>query len=185
MFFKLPDQAPGRIPAYVQYNTRDLERANLYKPAPYLSIHHCHALDLIRLRSQAWPQYIPTHLHLSGRKVRQEYQHRHCEYCHQQGVLGDETHIFLRCPATASLIGETVAQIDKKLRLFDVLPWSSFTDTKRVSILLGNPPPSLIKKHTKGWMQESQVCPLAPHIHDEASVARTQSSSPTPTSFGI
>jgi hypothetical protein len=69
MFFKLPAQAPGRIPAYVQYNTRDLERANLYKPAPYLSVHHGHALDLIRLRLQACPQYIPTHLHLSGRKV--------------------------------------------------------------------------------------------------------------------
>jgi len=40
-----------------------------------------------------------------------------------------------------SLIGETVAQINKKLRLFDALPWSSFTDTQRVSILLGNPPP--------------------------------------------
>ena len=53
-----------------------------------------------------------------------------------------------------SLIDETVAQIYKKLRLFDVLPWSSFTDTQRVSILLGNPPPSLLKKYTKGWMQE-------------------------------
>jgi len=83
MFFKLPSQAPGRIPAYVQYNTRDLERTNLYKPAPYLSKHHGHALDLIRLRAQACPQCIPTHLHFSGRKVRQEYQHRHCKYCHQ------------------------------------------------------------------------------------------------------
>ena len=154
MLFKLPTQAPARIPAYVHYNTRDLEQVNLCKPASYLSIHHGHALDLIRLRTQTWPQYIPTHLHFSGRKVRQEYQHRHCEYCHQQGVLGDETHVFLRCPATASLIGETVVQINKKLRLIDVLPWSSFTDTQRVSILLGNPPPSLLKKYTKGWMQE-------------------------------
>ena len=43
MFFKSPTQAPGRIPAYVQYNTRDLERANLYKPAPYLE--HCIVLN--------------------------------------------------------------------------------------------------------------------------------------------
>jgi hypothetical protein len=70
MLFKLPTQAPGRLPAYVQYNTTDLERINLYKPAPYLSIHHGHALYLIRLRKQAWPQYIPTHLHFSGRKAR-------------------------------------------------------------------------------------------------------------------
>jgi hypothetical protein len=146
--------APGRFRAYVQHNTTDLERVNLYKPAPYLSIHHGHALDLIRLRTQAWPQYIPTHLHFSGRKERQEYQHRHCVYCQQQGVLGDETHIFLRCPATGSLIGETATQINRILRLFDAPPWSSFTDTQRVSILLGNPPPSLLQKYTKGWMQE-------------------------------
>jgi hypothetical protein len=139
----------------------------LYKPAPYLSIHHGHALDLIRLRTQAWPQYIPTHLHFSGRKGRQEYQHRHCTYCHQQGVLGDETHIFLRCPATSSLISETAIQINKILRLFDAPPWSSLTDTQRVSILLGNPPPSLLKKHTKGWMQE-----CVPLLHTYATKLR-------------
>ena len=89
------------------------------------------------------------------------YQHRHCEYCHQQGVLGDETHIFLRCPATASLIGETVAQINKKLRLFDVLPWSSFTDTQRVSILLGNPPPPSSKNTRRGGCRS--VSPYSTH----------------------
>jgi len=93
------------------------------------------------------------HLHFSGRKARQEYQHRHCRYCHQQGILGEETHIFLKCPATANLIEETAVQINKKLRLFDALTWSPFTDTKRVSILLGNPP-SLLKKYMKEWMQE-------------------------------
>jgi len=169
MNFKSPTQAPGRFPSYVQYNTRDLERVKLYKPAPYLRIHHGHALDLIRLRTQAWPQYILTHLHFSGRKVRQEYQHRHCEYCHQQGALGDETRIFLRCPATASLIGETAAQINKILRLFDALPWSSFTDTQRVSILLGNPPGPLPPEEIHEGV-DARVCPLAPYIHDEASV---------------
>ena len=130
-------------------------------------IHHGHALDLIRLRTQAWPQYIPTHLHFSGRKGRQEYQYRHCVYCHQQGALGDETHIFLRCPATASLIGETAIQINKILRLFDALPWSSFTDTQRVSIVLGNPtlPPQGIHEGMDAGMRS-----LAPHIHDETSV---------------
>jgi len=68
MNFKSRTQAPGRFQAYVQYNTTDLERVNLYKPAPYLSIHHGHALYLIRLRTQAWSQYIPTHLHFSGGK---------------------------------------------------------------------------------------------------------------------
>ena len=184
MLFKLPTQAPARIPAYVHYNTRDLEQVNLCKPASYLSIHHGHALDLIRLRTQAWPQYILTHLHFSGRKVRQEYQHRHCEYCHQQGVLGDETHVFLRCPATASLIGETVVQINKTLRLFDVIPWSSFTDTQRVSILVGTPPtpPPLPPQEIHEGV-DAGVCPCAPHIHDEASVPPRHLI--TPTSFGV
>jgi len=165
MNFKSRTQAPGRFHAYVQYNTTDLERVNLYKPAPYLSIHHGHALDLIRLRTQAWPQYIPTHLHFTGRKGRQEYQHRHCVYCHQQGALGVETHIFLRCPATASLISKTAIQINKILQLFDALPWSSFTDTQRVSILLGNPtlPPQGIHEG-----MDAGVCSLDPHIHDKA-----------------
>ncbi len=52
---------------------------------------------MIRLRVQAWPQYIPTHLHFSCRKAQPQYQHRYCEYCHQPSALGDETHIFLKC----------------------------------------------------------------------------------------
>ena len=88
--------------------------------------------------------------HRSG---RQEYQHRHCVYCHQK-TLGDETHIFLKCPVTANLRSDTATQIDQILRLFDAPPWSSLTDAQRISILLGNPPTSLLKKYTKGWMQE-------------------------------
>jgi len=75
-------------------------------------------------------------------------------YCQQQHVLGDETHIFLRCPATASLLDEITRQITRKLRLFDAPPWTSFTDTQRLGILLGNPPSSLLKKHTQQWTQE-------------------------------
>ena len=77
-----------------------------------------------------------------------------CEHSANIFSLGDETHIFLRCPATANLISDTATQIDQILRLFDAPPWSSLTDAQRVSILLGNPPISLLKKYTKGWMQE-------------------------------
>ena len=122
--------------------------------------------------------FLQDRLHFSGWKVRQEYQHQHCEYCHQQGVLGDETYIFLRCQATTSLIGKTVVQINKKLLLFDVLPWSSFTDTQRVSILLGNPPPQEIHEGV-----DAGVCPLAPNIHDEALVPPRHPT--TPTSFRV
>jgi len=94
--------------------------------------------------------------------------HRYCEYCLQPSALGDETHIFLKCPTTASLASETVDKIQKKLRLFDVPPWSSFTDTQRVSILLGNPPPSLLKKYTKEWMQE-----CVPLLHTYATELRS------------
>jgi hypothetical protein len=52
-----------------------------------------------------------------------------------RGPRGRDPHIppEVRSPATASLIGETVAQINMQLQLFDALSWSSFTDTQRVS----------------------------------------------------
>jgi hypothetical protein len=34
ILLKLPSQAPGRLPAYAQFNNNDLDRVNLYKPAP-------------------------------------------------------------------------------------------------------------------------------------------------------
>ena len=34
ILFKFPSQAPGRLPAYVQFNNNDLDRVNLYKPSP-------------------------------------------------------------------------------------------------------------------------------------------------------
>jgi hypothetical protein len=52
--------------------------------------------------------------------------------------------------------------MNRILRLFDAPPWSSLTDAQRASILLGNPPPSLLKKYTKGWMQE---CVPLLHTH--------------------
>jgi hypothetical protein len=72
---KIPSQAPGRLPAYVQFNNNDLDRVNLYKQAPYLNVQHGHALELIRLRAHAWTQYIPTHLHFSARQARNEYHY--------------------------------------------------------------------------------------------------------------
>jgi hypothetical protein len=59
ILLKLPSQEPGRLPACVQFKSKDLDRASLYKPAPYLNAHHGHALELIRLRAQAWTQHIP------------------------------------------------------------------------------------------------------------------------------
>ena len=79
------------------------------------------------------------------------------------------------------LIGETIVQINKKLGLFDVLPWSSFTDTQRVSILLGTPPPLPPQEIHEGV--DAGVCPLAPYIHDEASVPPRHPI--TPTSLGV
>ena len=156
---------PGRLAAYTRFNSTDLNRISLYKPAPYLSQHHGHALDLVRLRIQAWTKYIPTHLHFSTRRARDEYMDRHCSYCQQARVLGDEAHIFLKCPATAHLRDELIPQLSRKLRLLDALPWSSLTEDQRVGVMLGNPPPSLLKKNIKSWM--SECVPLL-HSHTTA-----------------
>jgi hypothetical protein len=55
-----------------------------------------------------------------------------------------------------------IPHINRKLRLLDALPWSSFIDTQRVGVLPGNPPPSLLKKYIKSWMKEC-VPLLHPH----------------------
>jgi hypothetical protein len=77
--------------------------------------------------------------------------------------LGDE-----ECPATASLRDAILFQITRKLRLLDdARPWSSFTDTQCVGVLLGNSPPSLLKKHIKSWMKE-----CVPQLHSHATELR-------------
>jgi hypothetical protein len=106
-------------------------------------------------------------MHFSARQGRNEYQHRYCGY-RQQDVLGDEAHIFLACPATAHLRDELIPKIDRELRLLDARPWSSYTDTQRVGVLLGNPPPSLLKKHLKSW---TKVC--VPLIHPHTTELRS------------
>ena len=108
ILLKLPSQEQGRLPAFLQFNNNDLDRVNMYKQAPCLNVHHGHALQLIRLRMQAWTKYIPTRLHFSARQARNEY---HFSYC--------------GCAATVRLRDTLIPQINRKLRLLDDLPWSS------------------------------------------------------------
>ena len=164
----LPSQTPGRLQAYVRFNASDLSRISLYKPAPYLRQSHGHALGLVRLRAQAWPRHIPTHLHFATRYARADYEHRYCGYCQQGQALGDEAHILLACPMTAHLRDAIIQQMQRKLRLHDANPWQSFTEAEQVSILLGNPPPSLLKRHIRSWMQESM-----PLLHEYTAAIRT------------
>ena len=83
--------------------------------------------------------------------------HRYCGYCKQKEVLGDETHILLVCPTTRKLRDELIPQLERKLRLLDGPRWSSLTDNDRASVMLGNPPPSLLQKHINAWMEESML----------------------------
>ena len=175
----LPSAEPGRMPAYVRLNGTDLSRISLYKPAPYLRQHHGHALDLVRLRAQAWKMYIPTHLHYDTRHAREDYMHRYCGYCQQKEVLGDETHILLVCPTTEKLRNELIPQLERKLRLLDGPLWSSLTDNDRASVMLGNPPPSLLQKHIKTWMEESM--PLI-HSYTTALLTLLRGCKPPPDS---
>ena len=164
----LPSQTPGRLQAYVRFNASDLSRISLYKPAPYLRQSHGQALGLVRLRAQAWPRHIPTHLHFATRYARADYEHRYCGYCQQGQALGDEAHILLACPMTTHLRDAIIQQMQRKLRLHDANPWQSFTEAEQVSILLGNPPPSLLKRHIRSWMQESM-----PLLHEYTASIRT------------
>ena len=56
--------SPGRPQAYVYWHLRDTHRTNLYRPAPYLTHQDApYQLELLRIRTQCWVEYIPTHLH--------------------------------------------------------------------------------------------------------------------------
>ena len=69
---------------------------------------------------------------------------------------------------TAHLRDEIIQQVQRKLRLHDANPWQSYTETEQVGILLGNPPPALLQRHIRSWMQES-----VPLLHAYTASLRT------------
>jgi hypothetical protein len=80
-----PNQEPSRHNAYVAIAGPDIDRPDLFKPAPYLTAdHQISPKCLFRIRTQHTKE-IPTHQHLkvnfNGRQLHSNYSDRKCQFC--------------------------------------------------------------------------------------------------------
>jgi len=128
-------QSPGRKASYIRIAHDDLQRLDLFKPAQFLRIPH-NQLPLLRLRTQA-TNYIPTYLHLSNTDMYTPYAERYCLLCLPLQIPGDETHTFLHCPHFSPLIQPAIDSLMLNLRQFNLWAWAIYTDTQKVTMLLG------------------------------------------------
>jgi len=152
----------GRVRAYVHWHLHNKHKHSMYKPAPYLT-HQCcpYQLELLRIRTQHTIHIIPSHLHYALRHARADYTDRVCPHCLAAGitVLGDEMHIICHCPATKLVLAHFTAKFQGLTRLLDLPPFASFTPDEMTRLVIGNPPPTVLKKDLKGWIAEvTPIC---------------------------
>ena len=160
-----PTSPPSRIQAYSLFHQPDLHRQSRYRPAPYVYTKNPYLLNLCRLRVQGWTQLLPTHLHYTTSRTRTPYENRHCPHCPNHKELGDETHLFLSCPALDTLREKLVADLNARLRQFDGPGWQTLSELEQTRVILGNHPPRVLKKYAREWMTET-IPVITSFIHD-------------------
>jgi len=79
------------------------------------------------------------------------YTDRYCPLCLSLQTPGDETHTLLHCPHSSPLTQTAIHNFILQLRQFDLWIWTTYTDTQKVSILLGDLPLQLARQHEKSW----------------------------------
>ena len=145
---------PGRLNAFLSLNHSSIIRANLFSPAMYITVSCSFLRDLIRLRVQALPQVISSHLYFTYTGPCPPYAGRMCLKC-PLPIHGNEAHTFLQCPTTTPAHTSAKTALSGTLRLVDLPAWKSFSSAEHISILLANSPPDLLKKNLVLWTQES------------------------------
>ena len=146
---------PSRHATYLRLHLGDLsKRTSVYKPAHYLKHNHPAQLDLLRLRVQALYKAIPCHQYfpMGKDRPREEYQRRWCPKCLPAQQTGDEIHMILECPSTNPVWLKYVDKFKAQARLLDLPPFVRMKPQDQLSFALGNPPPSLLKKHYTAWI---------------------------------
>ena len=144
-----PDQEPTRHNAYVAIAGPDIDRPDLFKPAPYLTAdHQISPKCLFRIRTQHTKE-IPTHQHLkvnlAGRQLHSNYSDHKCPFCRATPVTGHETHYLLACPSITPGMEPMYKPIKENLRLA-LPPWDGLDDNVKISLLLGSSLPSQLDK---------------------------------------
>jgi len=130
----------------------------MYKPAPYPTHQSSpYQLELLRIRTQHTIHIIPAHLHYAFRNPRAAYQDRVCPYCLASGtrILGDELHIICQCPTTKVVLGRFTVKFQRLTRLLDLPSLTSFSEEETTRLVLGNPPPQILHKDLRRWIQEA------------------------------
>ena len=165
----LHSSQPTRLGAYVRLHLQEPLRRTLYQPAPYLRSHAPGMLNLLRLRTQAWIHRIPSHRHYGQDRARIPYDHRYCPSpdCPPQ-TLGDELHVLTSCTPTDPF-WQTQNQLFQGLsRLCQMPQFLNLDNLARARIMLGNPPPGLLRKHMPLWQAHApaQCAAFAVALHD-------------------
>jgi hypothetical protein len=125
---------------------------NLYKLPPYLTMcAHRNTMSLLRLRSQSH-QSIPTHILTIDDNRRDSYDDRMCLYC-PSGVTGSEIHLILECPATSHVARDLILLLTDLLLDTCQPAWDTLTNHQQTSLILGDPPVTLPKKHHHAWLK--------------------------------
>jgi len=130
----------------------------MYKPAPYLTHQSSpYQLELLRIRTQHTIHIIPSHLHYAFQNPRAAYQDRVCPYCFASStrILGDELHIICQCPTTKVVLGRFTVKFQRLTRLLDLPSLTSFSAEETTRTVLGNPPPQILHKDLRRWIQEA------------------------------
>ena len=136
---------------------------NLYRPAPYLTHQNAkYQLEMLRVRTQSWIDYIPSHLHYQrGPADQAPYQDRLCPLCLPAAgpVLGDEKHIISQCPASRAVLHDPkfFNRFQGLTCLIDTQPFQLLDSEEKIRVALGNPPLSLMRKDFHTWRQEATV----------------------------
>ena len=144
-----------RKDAYIIIAGQDLNRADLFQAAPYITMDtKISTKALLRLRTQHTDE-IPTHNHLyydeeTGKSEKTDYVDRKCPACAEHThspnqplpLIGSETHLLMQCPHTPTNIMEPfIHNISKKLMSFRLPKWTDIPVNQQVSLALGSTPP--------------------------------------------
>jgi len=155
---------PGRLREYVHWHLcSDTLGRNLYRPAPCLTHRNAkHQLEMLRIRTQGWIYYLPSHLHHQRGQVDQApYQYRLCPLCLPAAgpTLGDEKHIISQCPASWAVLHDPkfFNIFQGLMRPIDTQPFQLLDCEEQIRVALGTAPPSLMCKDFHTWRQEATV----------------------------
>jgi len=114
---------------------------------------------MLRIRTQRWIDYIPSHLHCQrGLAHQAPYQVPLCLPA-TGPTLGDEKHIISQCPASRAVLHDPkfFKRFQGLTHLIDTQPFQLLDSEEQIQVAPGNPPPSQMHKDFHTWRQEATV----------------------------